>query len=73
MESRVLEFLENWVAQNVRATGNATDKTVEVERLIELFKQHARMAGIRDADIQQATAHTDLAEYMRRAAEPTKS
>ena len=42
MESRVLEFLENWVAQNVRATGSATDKTVEVERLIELFKQHAR-------------------------------
>ncbi len=73
MENRVLEFLESWVAQNIRATENAIDKTVEVERLIDLFKQHAKMAGIREFDIQDATAHIDLAEYMRRATEPPRS
>ena len=73
MGDRVLEFLENWVVQNIRATNNAADKTVEVERLIDLFKQHAKITGIRDTDIQQATADIDLGEYMRRATVLAKS
>lgn len=73
MGDRVLEFLENWVVQNIRATNNAADKTVEVERLIDLFKQHAKITGIRDTDIQQATADIDLGEYMRRATALQKS
>lgn len=70
MEERVLAFLESWVAQNLRATHSATAETSETARLVDLFKQHAKMAGIKDADIQQATEHIDFTEYMRRAVEP---
>lgn len=65
MNKRILEFLENWTAENIRETSGDIAVKVEAERMAILFLDHARMAGMTDIEIQAAPRYRSSSLYAR--------